>query len=150
MNDPIFWIFFYYSLVLFPKQKHMVGASRIIAEEWCTFNYMSIHNKAVGVRDLGVMSLWFPFKITAISRSFRAFSSSPDTHVRWSWCTVTKQTTAGVLCNIWYRPETYLKLKSCEISFAHKLLIWYPTVLKLCTEHVSDTALFTISKRLDN
>ena len=46
----------------------------------------------------------------------------------------------GVLCNIGYPPETHLKTKSREISFAHNFRFNCPIVLKFCTEHGSDTA----------
>ena len=49
----------------------------------------------------------------------------------------------GVACNIGYPSETYLKLKSHEISFAHNLFISNPIVLKFCTEHGSDTAMLS-------
>ena len=46
------------------------------------------------------------------------------------------------MCNIGYLSKTHLKPKSCEISFAHNLFINYLIVLKPCTKHDSDTALF--------
>ena len=45
-----------------------------------------------------------------------------------------------VLCNIGYRSETHLKLKSREISFVHNLLLSKSIVLKFCTEHDSEAA----------
>ena len=42
--------------------------------------------------------------------------------------------------NIKYASETNLALKSHEISFAHNLFLSCQIVLKLCTEHGSDTA----------
>ena len=49
----------------------------------------------------------------------------------------------GVLCNIWYPPETHIKPKLREISFSHNLSIRYPIVLKFSTEHGSDTAVLS-------
>ena len=46
----------------------------------------------------------------------------------------------GVLYNMGYPPETYLKLKSREISFPHNLFSSNPIVLKFSTEHGSNTA----------
>ena len=43
-------------------------------------------------------------------------------------------------CNIGYPSETHLKLKSCEIFFAHNICFIYPIILKFCTEHGSITA----------
>ena len=60
-----------------------------------------------------------------------------------SWPSVYEATyTNGilVLCNVRYPPETHLKLKSREISFAHNFLINYSIISKFCTEHGSDTA----------
>ena len=44
------------------------------------------------------------------------------------------------LCDVGYPSETQHKPKSRQISFAHKLFLNYPIVLKFCTEHGSDTA----------
>ena len=41
----------------------------------------------------------------------------------------------GVLCNIWFPPETHPELKSCKIFYAHDLLCSHSFVLKFCTEH---------------
>ena len=46
----------------------------------------------------------------------------------------------GVLCNIGYPSETYLKLKCREILFDHNIRFNCPIGLKFCTEHGSDTA----------
>ena len=41
----------------------------------------------------------------------------------------------GVLCNIWFPPETHPELKSCKTFYAHDLLCIHSFVLKFCTEH---------------
>ena len=45
----------------------------------------------------------------------------------------------GGLCNIGYLSETHLKPKSREISFAHNLSVSYAIILKISTDHGSDT-----------
>ena len=60
---------------------------------------------------------------------------------------------SGVLCNLGYRPETHLKLKSRKISFVHSIRYICPIVSKFRTEHGSvarQRALCKISKRLDD
>ena len=44
------------------------------------------------------------------------------------------------LCNMGHPCQTHLKHESREISFAHKISLFSPIVLKFCTEHGSDTA----------
>ena len=44
------------------------------------------------------------------------------------------------VCNMGYTSETHFKLKSREISFVHNTRFNCPIILKLCTEHGSDTA----------
>ena len=49
-------------------------------------------------------------------------------------------------CTLENRPKTHLKLKSCEISFVHNIT----NLLKICTVHGIDTAVFCITLQNDS
>ena len=50
----------------------------------------------------------------------------------WSECITLLQKNPGVFCNVGYRSETHVKLKSCEISFVHNIRSVCPTDVKFC------------------
>ena len=78
----------------------------------------------------------FPFVVITISsgNELRPSWSNPDPIY---WCIFTAR---QPLCNMVYPSETYLKLKSREVSFAHNVFRNCPVILKFCTSHDSDTA----------
>ena len=55
----------------------------------------------------------------------------------------------GALCNIRYPSQIHLKLKSCEISFAHNSCFSWPIALKFCTAHGSITAVLRAKFQTD-
>ena len=54
-----------------------------------------------------------------------------------------------LIVNAKFEYETYLKPKSCEISFTCNLILDYPIVLIFCTEHGSGTVVHCVKFQND-